>query len=127
MTRGDRWLFWLIVGVGLSLLAWQMWPRFVGPASPSLSRRKASLQFCLDGGSNPDRASKGDGRGGDDRNAGRCRPPGPDRGVFLSGTDCLCTGWIRRPGRRSFVSRTSWWYGLRDGRMIECRHLNKTV
>ena len=33
MTKGDRWLIWFVLGIGLSLLAWQIWP------SPSSDRQ----------------------------------------------------------------------------------------
>lgn len=99
MTRGDRWLFWLIVGVGLSLLAWQMW------SSASSDRQvqvfhdgKLLFSFALTEAATRTEQVKVTGgvatiemRDGAVRLVPTAEYSCPER-------ICIRTGWIRRPG-----------------------------
>ena len=99
MTKGDRWLLGLIIGVGLSLLAWQTWP------APSSDRQvqvfhngELLFSFALKEAETRTEQVKVAG--------GVATIEVKDGAVRLAPTDsyycperiCLRTGWIKQPG-----------------------------
>ena len=99
MTKGDRWLFWLIVGVGLFLLVWQTWP------SSSFNRQvkvfhdgELLFSFALEEAETRAEQVKVAG--------GVATIEMKDGAVRLAPTDsyycperiCIRTGWIKQPG-----------------------------
>ncbi|MBA2133416.1 NusG domain II-containing protein [Capillibacterium thermochitinicola] len=99
MTKGDRWLFWLLIGVGLFLLAWQAWP------APSSERqvqvfRDGELLFSFPLTETEIRTEQVQVAGGvatiEVRDGAVRLAPTED--YFCPERICIRTGWIKQPG-----------------------------
>ncbi|HHW11836.1 MAG TPA: NusG domain II-containing protein [Firmicutes bacterium] len=99
MTKGDRWLFWLIAGVGLFLLAWQAWPASLSGRQVQVFR-DGELLFSFPLTETETRTEQVQVAGGvatiEVRDGAVRLAPTED--YFCPERICIRTGWIKQPG-----------------------------
>lgn len=99
MTKGDRWLFWLIVGISLSLLAWQIWPSSSSDRQVQVWRDGELLfSFALvEAATRTEQVRVAGGVATIEMVGGAVRLA-PTDSYYCPERICLRTGWIKQPG-----------------------------
>ncbi|NLM37622.1 MAG: NusG domain II-containing protein [Firmicutes bacterium] len=99
MTKGDRWLFLLIAGVGLFLLAWQARPAPLPDREVQVFRDGELLfRFPLtEGEARTEQVEVAGGVATIEMKDGAVRLV-PTEDYFCPERICLRTGWIKQPG-----------------------------